>query len=115
MSRTNGRLGSLEVLWAWKDRLRVENTTSELHVSLVSCELGDYANICEPCVRGSGLLTVYLILGLRCNGLALTNGEKVWPSSGSCNLAAIARIRLHRLVQKILVEFEAHLAGNRNL
>ena len=82
---------------------------------LIRYELGDFAEVGEPCACGRGLPTVRRFLGRVRNILVLPGGEKIWPSFGSRGLTAIAPIRQHQLVQKTRTDLEAHLVVERTL
>ncbi len=82
---------------------------------LIRYELGDYAEVGEPCGCGRGLATVRRFLGRVRNMLVLPSGEKIWPSFGSRGLTAIAPVRQHQIVQKTLTSLEARLVVERAL
>ena len=62
-------------------------------------EIGDYAEMGEPCACGRGLPVLTRILGRRRNMLVLPNGGKFWPSFGARALQKIVPMREHQFRQ----------------
>lgn len=82
---------------------------------LVRYELGDYAEVGEPCPCGRGLPVLRRIVGRVRNTLVAPTGERYWPSFGSRRFAELAPIRQHQFVQKTLETIEARFVTEREL
>ncbi len=85
---------------------------------LIRYDIGDYAEVGEPCPCGRGLPVLRHILGRRQNMLVLPSGEERWPllSSGNIrSLLAIAPIRQYQFIQKSVELIELRLAVEREL
>jgi len=85
---------------------------------LIRYEIGDYAEVGEPCPCGRGLPVINRILGREQDMVTLPNGEKRWTLLSSGNIEAflkIAPIRQYQFVQKNLHTIEARLAVGREL
>ena len=67
---------------------------------LIRYELGDYAEVGEPCSCGRGLPALKRIMGRVRNMLVTATGERYWPPLGSRRFFEIAPIIQHQLVQK---------------
>lgn len=81
---------------------------------LIRYQIGDYAEVGEPCPCGRGLPVLKRILGRKRNMLRLPNGEVRWPIVGSpipkhLNLPP----RQYQLVQKSLGVIEVRVASTR--
>jgi len=66
---------------------------------LIRYELGDFAELGEPCDCGRGLPVITKILGRRRNMLSLPDGRKIWPLVGSDDYRDVADIKQFQLVQ----------------
>ena len=85
---------------------------------LIRYEIGDYAEVGEPCPCGRGLPVIKRILGREQDMVTLPNGEKRWTLLSSGNIEAflkIAPVRQYQFVQKNLHTIEARLAVEREL
>jgi len=83
---------------------------------LIRYELGDYAEVGEPCTCGRGLPVLKRIMGRYRNLLTLPNGEKRWPKLGyESNLLEIAPVELMQMIQHSLDEIEVRLVMQRPL
>jgi phenylacetate-CoA ligase len=83
---------------------------------LLRYQLGDYAEVGEPCACGRGLPVLKRVLGRERNSLLITpTGERYWPAFGTRKLAQIAPITQHQFVQKELDWIEARLVVRRPL
>ncbi|MFQ5960849.1 MAG: phenylacetate--CoA ligase family protein [Candidatus Methylomirabilales bacterium] len=83
---------------------------------LIRYDIGDHAELGEPCSCGRGLPVLRRILGREQNMLVLPSGEERWPLLSSENiraLLAIAPIRQYQLVQKSVETIELRLATAR--
>lgn len=82
-------------------------------------QIGDYAEVGEPCPCGRGLQTLKRIVGRQRNMLVLPNGELRWPSIEVDNavegLEALPPIRQFQVIQRSLEEIEALLVVPRPL
>jgi len=83
---------------------------------LLRYEIGDHAEIGEPCLCGRGLPTLNRVLGRERNALLVTRtGDRYWPAFGSRKLRQLAPIVQHQLVQKTATRLEARLVTERPL
>ena len=85
---------------------------------LIRYEIGDYAEVGEPCPCGRGLPVLKRILGRKQNMMILPSGEEAWPLLSSSNIAAmleVAPIRQYQIVQKALDLIELRLVTERAL
>ena len=90
---------------------------SDLHnfaTPLIRYEIGDYAEVGEPCACGRGLPVLNRILGRSRNMLTLPTGEQVWPTFGDSGYTEIGTIRQLQYIQKTPERLEVRLvAGSR--
>lgn len=85
---------------------------SDLHnyaLPLIRYELGDYAEVGEPCACGRGLPVIRRILGRKRNMLVTAAGERFWPAFGSRSFTQIAPIRQCQLAQIDYATIEVRL------
>lgn len=83
---------------------------------LIRYELGDYAEVGEPCGCGRGLPVLKRIMGRYRNLLTLPSGEQRWPRLGyESKLQEIAPIELMQMVQHSLENIEVRLVMPRPL
>ncbi len=82
---------------------------------LLRYELGDYAEVGEPCPCGRGLPVLRRIVGRVRNTLIGPNGARYWPAFGSRAFARLAPIVQHQFVQKSPDLLEARLVTARPL
>ncbi len=83
---------------------------------LLRYELGDFAEVGNPCPCGRGLPVLSRILGRERNALLVApTGERYWPAFGSRKLTELAPIVQHQFVQKSLDRIEARLVTERPL
>lgn len=82
-------------------------------------QIGDFAEVGEPCPCGRGLPVLKRIVGRQRNMLVLPNGELRWPSIEVDNavegLEALPPIRQFQVIQRSLEEIEALLVVPRPL
>jgi phenylacetate-CoA ligase len=76
---------------------------------LLRYDLGDYAEVGDPCPCGRGLPVLTRINGRVRNLLTLPTGEQRWPVFGENNFNDIAPIRQYQIVQKSLETIEVRL------
>jgi len=67
---------------------------------LVRYELGDFAEVGEPCACGRGLPVLRRIAGRVRNMLVTSSGERYWPALGDRRFFEIAPVRQRQVVQK---------------
>ena len=82
---------------------------------LVRYNIGDYAEVGQPCACGRGLPVLTRILGRVRNMLRLESGETFWPMLGTRDLSDIAPIRQQQIVQKTYDSLEIRLVVTRPL
>jgi phenylacetate-CoA ligase len=82
---------------------------------LVRYDIGDYAELGEPCACGRGLPVLRRILGRARNMLVTASGERYWPTFGMRKASAIAPIRQVQFVQKSYDSVEARVVAARAL
>ena len=79
---------------------------------LIRYDIGDYAEIGEPCPCGRGLPVLKRILGRQRNMFLLPNGEVRWPSfefEGAVGLDELPPVSQFQVIQKTLEELEVRL------
>jgi phenylacetate-CoA ligase len=76
---------------------------------LIRYEIGDYAEVGEPCSCGRGLPVLKRIMGRVRNMLLTADGRQFWPSFGMRKLAEMVPLLQHQLVQKEFDLIEARL------
>ena len=89
---------------------------TDLHnfaMPLIRYELGDYAQVGEPCSCGRTLPVLSRVLGRVRNMLTLPNGDRKWPLMGILDYCEIVPIRQYRVVQKSLEDIEVRLVPSR--
>ncbi len=82
---------------------------------LIRYELGDFAEVGEPCACGRGLPVLRRILGRFRNLLVLPSGARRWPTFGWVNHAQIAPVTQFQMVQKGLDHIEVRVVSRRPL
>ncbi len=87
----------------------VVTTLHNFAAPLIRYEIGDYAELGEPCDCGRTLPTLSRIMGRSRNMLKKPNGETVWPHFGTAALHRCAPIRQFQVVQKSLETIELRL------
>lgn len=81
---------------------------------LLRYEIGDYAEVGEPCPCGRTLPVLERILGRRRNMLVLPGGQRMWPTFGKI-WREIGVIRQLQLVQHDIQHIEARVVSVRPL
>lgn len=76
---------------------------------LVRYEIGDFAELGEPCGCGRGLPVLRRIMGRHRNMLVTLSGKRYWPSFGGRSVLEIAPVRQYQCVQKSRGLIEARL------
>ncbi len=83
---------------------------------LIRYELGDFAEIGEPCACGRGLPVLKRIMGRYRNLLTLPDGTRRWPRLGyESELQAIAPIELMQMIQTSIDQIDVRLVMARPL
>ncbi len=82
---------------------------------LVRYEIGDYAELGEPCSCGRGLPVLRRIAGRVRNMLVTATGERYWPSFGLRHQTEVPKLRQYQLVQKEIDLIEARLVTSARL
>lgn len=91
---------------------------TDLHnfaLPLIRYEIGDYAEVGEPCGCGRGLPVLNRILGRTRNMLVQPDGRRIWPQFGANRVARIAPVIQSQLVQISRDEIQANLVVSRPL
>ncbi len=91
---------------------------SDLHnfaTPVIRYEIGDYAEVGEPCPCGRGLPVLKRILGRTRNMLTLPSGEQVWPVLGDSGYTEIGTIRQLQFIQKTPKRLEIKLVAGSPL
>lgn len=85
---------------------------TDLHnfaMPLLRYEIGDYAQVGEPCVCGRGLPVLRRIVGRVRNMLVTAEGKRYWPTFGMRAAIDFAPVIQHQFVQKSYDLVEARL------
>jgi len=67
---------------------------------IIRYDIGDYAQLGEPCSCGRGLEKLDRILGRRRNLVVKPNGDRHWPLVGFHDFGSIAPIRQYQMIQE---------------
>jgi phenylacetate-CoA ligase len=78
-------------------------------------DLGDYAEVGEPCPCGRGLPVLRRIYGRHKELLTLPSGEKRFSTFGSRVFTKISAVAQFQIVQKSLTEIEVRIVADRPL
>ncbi len=82
---------------------------------LIRYEIGDYAEVGEPCACGRGSLTLKRILGRTRNMLKLPDGSSHWPVFSTRRITEIAPVTQLQLAQIESEVIEVRLVADREL
>ncbi len=82
---------------------------------LIRYEIGDYAELGEPCPCGRGLPVLNRILGRSRNMLVLPSGDRLWPRFGVMQMVTLAPVRQVQLVQTSSEQIRVNLVVPRPL
>jgi len=82
---------------------------------MIRYEVGDYAEVGEPCDCGRGLPVIKRIMGRYRNVLITASGERRYPRLGIQDLYEIAPIRQVQVVQHTLEDITVKLVPERQL
>jgi len=80
---------------------------------LIRYEVGDYAQVGEPCPCGRGLPVLTRILGRVRNMLTFPDGRRNWPVFADDRFVTIAPIRQYQFVQKTPERIEVRFVADR--
>ena len=90
----------------------VVSTLQNFASPLLRYEIGDYAEVGQPCQCGRGLPMLKRIMGRQRNMFCLPTGERFWPSlslEGDAVPQAAASIRQYQIIQRSVEQIEARL------
>lgn len=93
----------------------VVTTLNNFAMPLIRYQIGDYAELGEPCRCGRGLPVLKRILGRQRNMLTLPDGRQHWPSFPAEGWLPVAPVRQFQLVQRDLERIEARFVADRPL
>ena len=82
---------------------------------LIRYDIGDFAEVGEPCPCGRGLPVFNRIDGRARGMITLPNGDQFWPFFSNRKFGEIAPIRQYQIVQKTLDNLEIRLVVEQNL
>jgi len=82
---------------------------------IIRYDIGDYAEVGEPCSCGRGLLKLNKILGRQRNLVVKPNGDRHWPLVGFRQFASIAPIRQYQMIQETLDRITVRFVTDRPL
>lgn len=82
---------------------------------LIRYDVGDYAEVGEPCACGRGLPVLRRILGRVRNALVAADGRKYWPVFGTRALIEETAVRQYQFAQTSLDLIEARLVVEARL
>ena len=86
------------------------------HVTpMLRYDIGDHAEVGEPCPCGRGLPTIRRILGRTRNMIVKPDGTRHWPLTGYKQFRAIAPIRQYQFLQHEIDRIEVRLVVERPL
>lgn len=91
----------------------VITTLHNFAMPLIRYEVGDYAELGEPCPCGRGLPVLKRIMGRQRNMLTMPDGRQHWPSFPAEGWLPIAPVRQFQLVQRDLELIEARFVADR--
>ena len=91
------------------------STLHNFAMPLLRYEIGDFAEVGEPCPCGRGLPVLRRILGRVRNMLTLPDGSRHWPSLAATFYREVAPVIQHQLVQHDVNDIEARLGVERPL
>lgn len=93
----------------------VLTTLHNFAMPLIRYEIGDYAEVGEPCDCGRELPVLRRIHGRRRNMIVLPDGRRHWPSFPAEMWREVAPVEQFRLVQRLPDEIEAQYVMAREL
>jgi phenylacetate-CoA ligase len=91
---------------------------TDLHnfaMPLIRYELGDHAEVGEPCAARPGMPSIRNVLGRTRNMLLFPDGRKHWPLVGFKQFNDIAPIKQYQFVQRTRDEIEVRLVADDEL
>jgi phenylacetate-CoA ligase len=87
----------------------VVTTLHNFAMPLVRYEIGDLAEVGEPCACGRGLPVLRRVMGRTRNTLVTADGKRYWPSFGVRGFSDIAPVLQHQFIQKAYDLIEVRL------
>lgn len=91
----------------------VLTTLHNFAMPLIRYEIGDYAEVGEPCPCGRGLPVLKRIMGRQRNLLTLPDGSQHWPSFPAECWLPIAPVRQFQLIQRDTENIEVRMVADR--
>ena len=82
---------------------------------LIRYDIGDFAEVGEPCPCGRNLPVLNRIVGRVRGMVTLPNGDQFWPFFSNRKFNEVAPIRQYQIVQKTLDSLEVNLVTDRKL
>jgi phenylacetate-CoA ligase len=82
---------------------------------LIRYEIGDHAEVGEPCSCGRGLPTLRRILGRERNLMRLPGGGRRWPQVGFARFRDVASVQQYQFIQHRIDDIELRLVVERPL
>jgi phenylacetate-CoA ligase len=82
---------------------------------IIRYDIGDYAEVGEPCRCGLPFSTLRRVLGRERNLALLPDGRRVWPSMGLYDARGVAPISQYQVIQHSLERLEVRLVVERAL
>ncbi|MDP1879329.1 MAG: hypothetical protein Q8K60_00140 [Parachlamydiaceae bacterium] len=80
---------------------------------LIRYDIGDYAEVGDPCPCGKGFSTLKKIYGRERNLMMLPDGSRHWPLTNFMNFREIAPIQQYQMIQRSLDVIEIRLVASR--
>lgn len=93
----------------------VITTLNNFASPLIRYDIGDYAEVSEPCRCGRGLPTLKRIVGRVRNLITYPDGSKAWPVVGSDRYNEICNIKQFQFIQKTVSDIELKLVIDERL
>jgi phenylacetate-CoA ligase len=92
----------------------VVTTLHNFAMPLLRYDIGDYAEVGEPCACGRGLPTLRRILGRQRNVLVMPNGERRWPVFDAAQAADLPALRQFQVIQRSLSQIDVNVVHDHD-
>ena len=89
----------------------LENAASPI----IRYDIGDYAEVGEPCTCGRHLPTLKRILGRERGLFVRADGSKFWPTAGQKRIEAVVAMRQWQMIQHSLTDIEYRMVTDEPL